>query len=54
MRPFEITVKMYAVGEIAKLLEVSDTAVRKWLTNGSVRAVRLLFYIAFGQLIDNI
>ncbi len=41
MKPFEITKKIYSVGEVSDLMGVSDTAVRKWLNQGSVRAIRV-------------
>jgi len=41
MKPFEITKKIYSVGEVSDLLGVSDTAIRKWLNDGSVRAIRI-------------
>ncbi|MFC1834115.1 AAA family ATPase [Thermodesulfobacteriota bacterium] len=41
MKPFEITKKIYSVGEVSELLGVSDTAIRKWLKDRTIRAVRM-------------
>ena len=41
MKPFEITKKLYSVIEVANLLGISDTAVRKWLNDGTVRSIRV-------------
>lgn len=41
MKSFEITKKIYSVGEVSDLLGVSDTAIRKWLNDGSVGAIRI-------------